>query len=164
MIDNPYVAPLAEVAPAHASPLPGPAARVYAPKQVGAGAFFGGPLALAYLLWANFRALRRYDRARRTLAVAGIGVPLLFAAVTVLPSGIPALPLSFAYLYLGHAVATRHQLTRAAIEASDRVVPRSNWNVALVVLVSVAATMAVAIGVGMLLVITGLWNPDGTPG
>lgn len=124
--------------PAYAGdPLPGeaplvvpPTVRLYSPTQVALGAFFGGPVGLAYFLRANFAALDKPDEARLTL-VGGVVLVIVVAGLALaLPPNVPLTPLNIVYVLAGRFVAEKHQMSKEDIEASPKVGFYSNGTVA----------------------------------
>jgi len=97
MDQDPYAPPEAQVSDVERdSGLP-PGTRLYSPAQILGGAFFGGPLAAAWLFWLNYRAFGRDRSARQSLWI-GVGATVALAALgMVLPENFPAIALPVAY-------------------------------------------------------------------
>jgi hypothetical protein len=116
---------------------------LYSPNQVGAGSFVGGPFAVVYLLWANFRALGEAGRARATFFWGAIFVVVIFLIVPFLPEKFPNMVIPVAYTVVARLVADRHQMSKQAIAASGRHEFQSSWKVLGLSIALLAAFFAV---------------------
>ena len=103
--------------------------KIYSPNQVAFGSFVGGPLAVMFVLWSNFRALGNDLGARQTLIWGALFVLLLFLVVPFLPDMPPSMALPVAYALTARHVAEKYQLSKTAIQESEQYAFQSNWNV-----------------------------------
>jgi hypothetical protein len=76
--------------------------KVYSPNQVFAASIAGGPGAMVYVLWKNFKALENPDGQKQILIWGAAFLALLLIALPFLPIGFPNYVLPIAY-----AVAAR---------------------------------------------------------
>jgi hypothetical protein len=90
------------------------------PSQAAAGAFFGGPIALAWLLRGNYAAAGDPAAARKTWAVCLLLVLAWNAAFALLPNPMP-LPLRAALVVAPLALAiAAYRIARRQIARADR--------------------------------------------
>lgn len=123
--------------------------KLYSPMQVMVGSFVGGPFAVVYMLWQNFRALGEEPEARQMLIWGAVFVAAVFAILPMLPENFPNYVLPVIYSLGARLVAERFHLTKQAINESDRYAQQSNWNV---LGISVAFLLAfIVLGVGFVL-------------
>ena len=120
--------------------------KLYSPTQVTVGSFAGGPFAVVYMLWMNFRALGDEAEARMTLIWGFVFVVAVFAILPVLPEKFPNYVLPVIYSLGARLVAERFHLTKQAIKQSDRYGFQSNWNVFGISVGFLLAFMALAVG------------------
>lgn len=150
---DPYAPPRAAIDPGHAR------ADVYSPLQVAAGAFVGGPVGLAYFLWANFRALGNRDAARWTAIAGALLMVTLCLLLPVLPERMPSWPITLLYMATGRYVAERFQLTKDAIAVSADHDFQSSWKVLGIGLLCLIASLVLLIGPLVALAMLGVWDP-----
>ena len=142
MTQDPYAAPAATLAE-HKSADP---VAMYTPMQVAGATFLAGPLALVHLLRANFLALGEFDKARQTVLLGGVLVPVWGTVLWFLPEDASGTPVSIAVTFAGYTYAERAQMKKQAILDSPGHFARSNRHVFGVALVCLAITV-VAIGI-----------------
>ena len=120
--------------------------KLYSPTQVMVGSFVGGPFAVVYLLWMNFRALGDEPEAKRTLIWGVVFVAAVFAILPMLPEKFPNYVLPVIYSLGARLVAERFHLTKQAIKESDRYGFQSNWNVLGISIGFLLAFIVLAVG------------------
>ncbi len=120
--------------------------KLYSPMQVAVGSFIGGPFAVVYLLWQNFRALDEETYAKRMLVWGAIFVAAVFAILPMLPANFPNYVLPVVYSLGARLVAERFHLTKRAIRESDRYAQQSNWNVLGIGIAFLLAFIVLAVG------------------
>ncbi|TNF04349.1 MAG: hypothetical protein EP323_06825 [Gammaproteobacteria bacterium] len=106
--------------------------RLYTPLQIGLGSFFGGPVAMVYFLWQNFKTLDNQNGMQYCLAggiLFNVGL-LLF--MPMLPDHFPGVVIPFLYSLVALSVAATWQMRRDAIEHSVHYLFQSNWRVLLI--------------------------------
>ena len=84
---------------------------IYSPRQVSAGSFFGGPIALVYFLHNNFKRLGNNAAAAQTL-LWGIlfNIALLGAMILVPAKHFPHYVLPLAYSLAAQGIANAKQM------------------------------------------------------
>ena len=153
MTDNPYQVPSAEVRDITQGTI-----RVYSPTQVACGTI-GGPVGLIYFLKANFDALGNKSAARKTVLLGIILIIALVLIVPQLPNDSSSIPTTIAYIAIARFVATRYQLTKAAIELSDVYEFHSNWRVLGHALLCLLASAVAIMGPLFVLAYLGVVGP-----
>lgn len=123
MTENPYAAPQADITTESGT------CPIYSPRQVAAGAFVGGPIALIYFLRENFLTLGKVAQARQTLIWGVVLIVALILILPLLPDKFPGIAFSLAFIVAAQQVANTQQLTSKAIDASPRYRAASNWQV-----------------------------------
>lgn len=131
---------------------------VYSPTQVALGTL-GGPVGLVYFLWSNFVALGNHRAAKKTLLIGSALIVVLIAATPFIPERVPSTTYALVYLIIGRYVAEKHQMTKAAILASENHTFHSNWRVFGFGLVSLIGSLAVLVLPLFLLVAFGVLEP-----
>lgn len=131
---------------------------VYSPTQVAFGTL-GGPVGLVYFLWSNFVALGNHRAAKKTLLLGSAFIVVLVATIPFIPESVPSTTYALVYLLIGRYVAEKHQMTKAAILASETHTFHSNWRVFGFGLVSLIGSLAVLMLPLLLLVALGILEP-----
>ena len=149
-MENPYAAPKAEIVQ-NLGTIP-----LFSPNQVMAGAFLGGPVGLIWFLRENFVTLGDDALAKKSLMFGGVWMLVLVILLLLLPQGLPSLPISIAYMAVGHQLATKYQMTRAGIDASARYTFHSSWRVFGLGVLCLVASMILVVGPVLLLEMLGL--------
>ncbi len=62
--------------------------KFYKSKHIGVSTFIGGPLAVGYLIYENFKALNKPDLARNAILIGAISTVLLFVIIFSIPENI----------------------------------------------------------------------------
>jgi|SRR5882724_2617394 len=129
--------------------------RFFSVRAIGAGAFFGGPLASFFFIGMNFRRLGNHRAANRTFVIGFAATLLLFFGYLVLPAEIsekiPRELMPILYVPLISYVAERLQgdaIKNALMNGSAKV---SAWVIAGWSVVSLVATLAMILPVVLLL-------------
>jgi len=135
--------------------------RMYSPLQVAGGAVLGGPIGLAYFLWANFRTLANERAARLTLAGGALLMAVLVVLLPILPERMPNWPITLLYLLAGRFGAERWQMTKQAIADSADYTFHSGWRVVGLGLLCLIASLVLLIGPLLALAWFGIWDPMG---
>jgi hypothetical protein len=152
---DPYAPPSSEI-PAEAAGV-----RMYTPMQVAAGAALGGPFALLYFLWANFRTLARQREADLTALLGLVFMAALVAASPHIPENVPNQLFTLAYMLIGHQVAVHRQLGKQAILSSPLYRVHSNWRVVGLGLLCLVISAILLFAPMVLLGLAGIWDPLG---
>jgi hypothetical protein len=82
--------------------------RLFTPNQVVVAVLLGGPVALIYVLRANFNVLGQTSLARRVLILGVVGIVALAATVVAFPD-VPNSPFIVAQVVVARGVATTYQ-------------------------------------------------------
>jgi hypothetical protein len=142
---NPYAPPSAAVRDSEPRAAISLKARLYTPGQIRAGSFLGGPIAAAYLLRENFRALNRGPEARATVVWGVAFVVGLMALLPFLPTRFPNYLIPILYSIAAGSVADKWQLQKQAIVDSGGYQIQSNWRVFGMALLSMIAFMLIVV-------------------
>lgn len=106
--------------------------RLYTPLQIGCGSFLGGPIAMVYFLWQNFKTLDNQNGTQYTFAggiLFNVGLLLLLPH---LPDNFPGVVIPFVYSLTALSIAATWQLRRDAIAHSVHYRFQPNWRVVLI--------------------------------
>jgi hypothetical protein len=103
--------------------------RFYSPTQAAVASFFGGPGAFVYTLWSNFRALDKEKEARQVLLAGTAFLLVVFAIVPFLPEKFPNYVIPISYTVTARLIVEKYQLSKRAIQESERFGFASAWNV-----------------------------------
>ncbi len=153
MTDNPYAAPRAELVTE-----PDTIGALFSYRQVGIATFLGGPFVAVWMLRSNYLGLRRDTLAHATLWSGLILSCLWLLLVLILPNSINGLPISIAQGGLAGWLAYEfHQKDPRRPSGADLMF-KSNWLVLAVILAGAAASIAVLIGITLLLQASGYWK------
>ena len=103
--------------------------KMYSPNQVFLGSFFGGPLAMLYFLWANFKTLGKSKEAKYTV-IYGIAFALaLILFLRFVPEQIPGAIAQCIYSFVALIMVDTLQMSRDEIRATNNYSFQSNWRV-----------------------------------
>jgi uncharacterized Tic20 family protein len=119
--------------------------KIYSPNQVLAISFLGGPMAMVYALWKNFRDLEDPHGMRQILFWGAIFIVALLLFAPLMATEWPDYVLPFAYPLAAWSLAERHQLTKQAIAASENYEFQTVSNVIAVSIIFLLAMMVVAV-------------------
>jgi len=125
--------------------------KVYSPNQVFAASIAGGPGAMVYVLWKNFKALENPDGQKQILVWGAAFLALLLIALPFLPIGFPNYVLPIAYAVAARFLAQQYQMSKQAIQQSERYEFQSNWNVVGVSVLFLIAAIVVLLAWVLLL-------------
>jgi hypothetical protein len=127
--------------------------KIYSPIQVLAISFLGGPMAMVYALWKNFRDLEDPYGMQQVLfwGALFIIVLLLLAPLMSTPWVVP-----FAYPVAAWSLAERHQMTKQAIAHSQTYEFQTVSNVIVVSIIFLLAMMLTSVVWGYTLTAIGL--------
>tara|TARA_R110000822_G_scaffold60287_4_gene150188 strand:+ start:20646 stop:21071 length:426 start_codon:yes stop_codon:yes gene_type:complete len=109
--------------------------KLYSPFQVTLGSFFGGPIAMVYFLWKNFKTLGKSDAARQTIIWGVVFNVVLLACLQFLPSNFPEIAIPFVYALVAMQMASSWHMDKEDIEVSATFNFQSNWRVLIYSLV-----------------------------
>ncbi|WP_461481680.1 hypothetical protein [Porticoccus sp.] len=136
--------------------------RLYTPLQIGLGSFVGGPIAMVYLLWQNFKTLGNQNGTQYTLAggiLFNVGLLLLLPQ---LPSNFPSIVIPFVYSLTALSIAATWQMRRDAIQHSVHYRFQPNWRVLLLSISLLIVWLGCAYGLGIWLDALGIIDLDGS--
>jgi hypothetical protein len=121
--------------------------KLYSPRQIAFGTFFGGPLAATYFLKNNFDTLDKENYSKKTIIIGLTVSIVLIALMPFIPEGHPSVTINLTLLYLFPVmfVVKRHQLTKEEILESFEYSFQSNWKVLGMISVWLAVYFAVAV-------------------
>lgn len=136
--------------------------RIYSPLQIGMGAFFGGPVAMVYFLWQNFKTLDNQNGAQYTLAGGILFNVALLIVLPLLPEDFPSLVIPFLYALTALSIAATWQLRKDAIQHSVQYQFQSNWRVFFLSIALLFAWLIGAYVVGMWMNALGVIDLGGT--
>lgn len=105
--------------------------KLYSPFQIALGSFFGGPIAVVYFLWQNFKTLGKSDAAKQAVIWGVIFNLALIPSLQLLPSGFPEIVLPFIYSLIAMQMASSWQMEKEDVEASVNFSFQSNWRLLL---------------------------------
>ncbi len=133
--------------------------KLFTPSQIFACAFFGGPLAMIYALWKNFRVLERPHDAKLILFWGSLFIVTLLLFSPFIPDwadlGVP-----IAYAFGARSIAANHQMGKADIVHSPAYEPQPIVNVAAVAVVFFLSFVVVIFGFISVLISTGVISPE----
>jgi hypothetical protein len=116
--------------------------KIFSPNQVLAASFFGGPMAMVYVLWKNFQTLENPHGMHQILFWGSIFIIALMLFSPLLPNSRLDFVIPFAYPLAAWSLAQQHQMTKQAIAESDRYEFQSVLNVIAVSIIFLLAMMA----------------------
>jgi hypothetical protein len=119
--------------------------KIYSPIQVLAISFLGGPMAMVYALWKNFRDLEDPYGMRQVLLWGSFFIIALMAFAPLMSNDWPDYVLPFAYPVAAWSLAERHQMTKQAIADSQIYEFQTAWNVVAVSIIFLLAMMVTAV-------------------
>ena len=119
--------------------------KLYSPFQIALGSFFGGPIALVYFLWQNFKTLGKSGAAKQTVIWGAIFNLALPPVHQFLPSMFALVILPAIYSLVAMQMASSWQMEKEAIEGSVHFNFQSNWRVLIYSLVLFIAWIAFSI-------------------
>jgi hypothetical protein len=119
--------------------------KLYTPYQIALGSFFGGPIALVYFLWQNFKTLGKQDAAKHTVIWGVIFNVALPSVHQHLPSMFALIFLPSIYSLVAMQIASSWQMEKEAIKESVHFDFQSNWRVLIYGLVLFVAWIAFSI-------------------
>ena len=102
---------------------------IYTPKQVCAGSFLGGPVALVYFLRNNFKKLGNNAAAAQTLLWGFLFNIAILASIPFLPKNFPHYVIPLAYSLAAQGIANAKQMKKESIETSLQFCFHSDWRV-----------------------------------
>ena len=102
---------------------------IYSPRQVSAGSFLGGPIALVYFLRNNFQRLGNNAAAAQTLLWGILFNIAILASIPFLPKHFPHYVIPLAYSLAAQGIAGAKQMKKESIAASLQFCFHSNWRV-----------------------------------
>ncbi len=103
--------------------------KLYSPFQVALGSFFGGPVAMVYFLWQNFKTLGKQHAAKQTIIWGIVFNVVLLVSLQLLPNKLPEIVIPFIYSLVAMQMVASWQMSKEAIEASINYHFQSNWRV-----------------------------------
>jgi hypothetical protein len=124
-----------------------PAFKLYRDKSIYVGTFLGGPLAAAYLITENFKALGQSDKIRNTWIIAILATIAIFSAALLIP-GVQKLPpwvIPLIYTAIAQLIVQRFQGVALKRHEEKGGSFFSVWRAVLAGIISVAITIAVAV-------------------
>lgn len=139
--------------------------RLYTPLQIGMGSFFGGPVAMAYFLWQNFKTLDNTNGTQYTLAGGVLFNLALLLFLPMVPESIPSLVtnilIPFLYSLTALSIAATWQMRKDAIEHSMHYHFQSNWRVLAISILLLVVWLGCAYVLGMWLGALGIIDVGG---
>lgn len=133
--------------------------KLFTPNQIFACAFFGGPLAMIYALWRNFRALERPRDAKLILFWGSLFIVTLMVFSPFIPDWAD-LAVPIAYAFGARSLAANHQMAKDDILHSQAYEPQPIANVAAVAIVFFLSFVVVIFGFISVLISTGVISPE----
>lgn len=118
--------------------------KLYSPFQIALGSFFGGPIALVYFLWENFKTLGKLEAAKQTIIWGIVFNLFLLASLQLLPNTFPEIVIPFVYSLFAMQLVSSKQMSRDAIQESINYRFQSNWRVFIYGLVLFITWLAIA--------------------
>lgn len=144
--ENPYTIPVAELAdPAQVRE------RLYKSVAVGLATFLGSPLAGAYILTRNLKALGRSGEAGGVWAIAVALLAVTMICAFLLPEEVPALPFTIVQILVMGWLSNSRTATDLAQHLEQDGAFHSNWRAAGIGLLFALALVAVMLPVVFLL-------------
>jgi hypothetical protein len=119
--------------------------KIYSPNQVLAISFLGGPMAMVYALWKNFRDLEDPHGMRQILIWGSFFIIALMAFAPLMSTAWPDYVLPFAYPLAAWSLAERYQMTKQVIAASESYEFQTVSNVIAVSIIFLLAMMVTAV-------------------
>jgi hypothetical protein len=131
---------------------------LYSPRQIFWAAFFGGPVALTWLLARNFRGLGKPAEARQYRTVGLLGC-LAIAAVLVLLPGKLSVGVFIGCAFAGQIISRDQHFGGSKVPPEGTPL-RSNWRVFGDTVLALGTWLAVVIAIVLVLSAMGLKLPD----
>ena len=123
--------------------------KLYSPTQIGVSAFFGGPIAIVYLLKQNFKTLGDINNEKATIFFGAIFVAILMCLIPFLPDNFPNKIIPTTYTIITVGITSKYQMKKADIAESDDYDFQSSWKVLIISILSILAFLALVIMVGL---------------
>lgn len=103
--------------------------KMYSPNQVFLGSILGGPLAMLYFLWANFKTLGKSKEAKYTVIYGAVFALALILFLRFVPEQIPGAIAQCTYSFVALIMVDTLQMNRDEVRAADNYSFQSNWRV-----------------------------------
>jgi len=103
--------------------------KMYSPNQVLIGSLFGGPLAMLFFLWENFKTLGKSNEAKFTVIYGIVFVIALITFPQFLPQQILGIIIQVVYSLCALQVVNSMQMSKDDIEDTANYSFQSNWRV-----------------------------------
>ena len=133
---------------------------VYSPKQIFAGSFLGGPIAMVYFLRNNFQNLGNTSAATQTLWWGILFNIAIVASLPFLPSRFPNYVIPIVYSLTARRIASAKQMEKESIAASTEFCFQSNWKVVGLSVAFLLIALLVWFAAFFLLIQFRIINPD----
>jgi uncharacterized Tic20 family protein len=133
--------------------------KIYSPNQVLAISFLGGPMAMIYALWKNFRDLEDPHGMRQILIWGSFFIIALMAFAPLMSTAWPDYVLPLAYPFAAWSLAKQYQMTKQAIAESQIYEFQTVPNVIVVSIIFLLVMMVTAVVVYSALAMIG-WIQD----
>ena len=133
--------------------------KLFTPNQIFACAFFGGPLAMIYGLWKNFRVLDRPRDAKLLLFWGSLFIVTLLVFSPFIPDWAD-LAVPIAYAFGARSIAANHQMSKDDVLQSQAYEAQPIANVAAVAIVFFLSFVMVIFGFIAVLISTGVISPE----
>lgn len=127
MSRNPYSPPTAPVA--DVAPISNASGRWYSSGQITVATFLGTPIAGAWLMAQNYKAMGRESFARQALIFGVVATLIVFVLAAVLPDSTPNVLLPVVYTVIVQAIARAKQGPQFQAHIADGGLRHSNWRV-----------------------------------
>lgn len=134
--------------------------KMYSPRQIAIGTFFGGPLAAIYFLKGNFDTLGKDELSKKTMLIGSVVAIFLIAIMPFVPESTPNSVIPILYLIPVIMLVKSHQLTKVEISESTEFSFQSSWKVFGMSLVWMFVFLIVAVAFMFALDVTGVVNFD----
>lgn len=103
--------------------------KMYSPNQVFLGSILGGPLAMLYFLWANFKTIGKLKEAKYTVIYGALFTLALILFLRFVPEQIPGAIAQCTYSFVALIMVDTLQMNRDEVRAKDNYSFQSNWRV-----------------------------------
>jgi hypothetical protein len=130
--------------------------KIYSPNQVLAAAFLGGPMAMVFVLWKNFKVLDDRHGMRQILFWGTAFIVTLMLFSPLMSTSWPDYVIPFAYSGAAWSLADNFQMRKQAIRDSEQYEFQTAGNVIAVSIVFLVAMIVVSFVWVFLLAVIGL--------
>jgi len=124
---------------------------VFSPSQAALGCVFGGPLAAAYFIRHNFKALGQEQAVRKTVNIGSFIVIVVICMMPLLPKEFPSILLNLPAVIFARYFIENKQFTKQQIEDDQTLVFQSVNKVVGVSVICLCISLALVFALALFL-------------